>query len=50
MGCSSCKEKKDIKEELLKSSEYVSRGIVWFVIIWSLFAVFGIYSFIKLFV
>lgn len=47
MGCSNCKKKSDIKKELIKSSEFISRGVEIFVIIWSLFACYGIYSFIK---
>lgn len=48
MGCSTCKEKKDIKKELTESTGGVSNGVIWFVVIWSLFAVYGIYSLIKL--
>jgi len=47
MGCSSCKQKRDIKKDLLESTESVNKGVIWFVIVWSLFAVYGIYSLIK---
>ena len=35
MSCTSCKEKKDIKEEMIKSGEFVAKGVIWFAIIWS---------------
>lgn len=47
MACTDCKKKTEIKKELIDSSEFVSRGVIWFVIIWSIFACYGIYSFIK---
>lgn len=50
MGCSTCKEKKDIKKELTGSTGDVSKGVVWFVVIWSLFALYGIYSFVIKFI
>lgn len=48
MSCSNCKKKNEFKNEIVQSSEFVSKGVVWFVVIWSLFALFGIYSLIKL--
>jgi hypothetical protein len=50
MGCSECKKNKTIKEDLLKSTEFVQKGIIWFVLIWSIFAIYGIYTFINLFI
>ncbi len=47
MGCSKCKKNQSIKEEVLKSTEFVDKGILWFVIIWSIFGVYGIYSLID---
>lgn len=48
MGCNNCKEKKKLKEKMVNTTKLVDNGIVWFTIIWSIFSVFGVYSFIKL--
>lgn len=48
MGCNNCKEKKNIKGDLIEASKTINKGVLWFVIVWSLFALYGIYSFIKL--
>ena len=50
MACSKCKEKKTLKEDLIKSTGIVSKGIVWFTIIWTIFAIYGIYSLITKFI
>jgi hypothetical protein len=50
MSCSSCKQKRDIKEELIKSSEFVSKGVIWFVVIWSLLAIYGLGTLISKFI
>ena len=47
MGCTSCKEKKEIKEELIKSGEFVSKGIIWFAIGWSLLGIYGLITLIS---
>lgn len=47
MSCTSCKEKRDIREELIKSTGFVSKGILWFVIIWSLLGVYGLVTLIS---
>jgi hypothetical protein len=49
MGCSKCKKQERL-DELKKSSEYINNGVVIFVIIWSLFAVYGVYSLIENFI
>jgi hypothetical protein len=49
MGCSKCKKQEHL-DELKKSSEYINNGVVIFVIIWSLFAVYGVYSLIENFI
>ena len=49
MGCTECKKNKTIKEEILKSTEFIQKGVTWFVIVWSLFAIYGIYSLIDKF-
>lgn len=47
MSCKNCKEKSRIKEELYNSTKYIEKFSITFVIIWSIFAIYGIYSFIK---
>jgi len=49
MACSKCKKQERI-EEFEKSTEFVSKGVIMFVIIWSLFAIYGIYSLITKFI
>ena len=49
MACSSCKEKKEIKEELIKSGEFIGKGVVWFAIGWSLLAIYGLVTLISKF-
>ena len=48
MSCSNCK-KKEFKEELEKTTGFVSKSAIWFVIIWSVFALYGIYSLVSKF-
>jgi hypothetical protein len=52
MGCSDCKKKDKFRErmerEISNNVPTLSWGVVWFVIIWSLLAIYGIYSLIKL--
>lgn len=47
MSCTKCKKRERI-EEFEKSTEFINTGVLVFVIIWSCFAIYGIYSFIKL--
>jgi len=47
MGCSECKKKQTMKEEMLESSKFVSNTVIWFVIVWSGFAIYGIYTLIS---
>lgn len=49
MACSSCKKKEKF-EELKSSTEFVSKGIIIFSIVWSALALYGLYSIIKLFI
>lgn len=46
MSCTDCKKKKDIKEETIKSGELVSKGVIWFAIIWSLLGGYGLITLI----
>lgn len=47
MSCSECKNKQTIKDEILKNSKFVSNGVIWFVVIWSGFAIYGIITLIS---
>jgi len=47
MGCTSCKQKRDIKEEMIKSGEFINKGIIWFVIGWSLLGIYGLITLIS---
>jgi len=47
MGCSKCKKNQTIKNEIIQSTEFIQKGVVWFVFIWSIFAIYGIYRFIT---
>ena len=47
MSCTSCKEKKYVKEEIIKSGEFVSKGVIWFAVIWSVLGVYGLYTLIT---
>ena len=49
MSCSSCKEKRDIKKEIIKSGEFVSKGVIWFAIIWFLLGCYGLITLISKF-
>ena len=46
MACSKCKKKKQIMD-FEKSTEFMDKGVIIFVIVWSLFAIYGIYSVID---
>jgi hypothetical protein len=47
MGCTKCKEKRDIKEEIIKSGEFINKGIIWFAIGWSLLGIYGLITLIS---
>lgn len=49
MGCSSCKEKKTAKKIIYDTTGDNDGKIITFIIIWSLFAIYGIISFVNLF-
>jgi hypothetical protein len=46
MSCTKCKKKERIVE-FEKSTEFIDKGVILFVIVWSLFAIYGIYTFIN---
>lgn len=47
MACKSCKQKKEMssEEKFQRTSDLVDRWIPWFLLIWSLFALYGIFKF-----
>jgi hypothetical protein len=49
MGCTKCKEKNKVNVDLNKTIERTQSGVVIFVVIWSLFTIYGLFSFVKLF-
>ena len=49
MACSKCKKKEKF-QELESSTEFISKGVLVFGIVWSLLALYGLYSIIKLFI
>lgn len=49
MACESCKKRKSFNEKMNESGDFISRSTVVFVIIWSLFSLYGIYSLISKF-
>jgi hypothetical protein len=46
MACKKCKQNRDFKEEL----DYLDKYVIVFVIIWSLLAIYGLISLIKIFI
>lgn len=46
MACTKCKHKKNYNQDFFKKSEFVGRNIIWFFIVWSLLALYGIYNLI----
>ncbi len=50
MSCSNCKGKKDIKEKMIESGEFVNKGVIWFAIVWSLLGGYGLITLISKFI
>lgn len=48
MACASCK-KKELRRQFDEMSEYSTKYAVWFLVIWSGFAIYGIYSLVTKF-
>lgn len=46
MACSSCKKKESFNEKYKEATSYVGRTTIIFTIVWSLLALYGIYSLI----
>ena len=49
MSCKNCKNKEDIKKQIYDSTKVVDNWIIWFVLIWSGFALYGLYTLIDKF-
>ena len=49
MACSSCKEKNKIKEEFIKTGEFVNNRVVWFAVIWTGLGIYGLITLIHKF-
>lgn len=50
MACKECKQKKEMmgEEKFQRTSDLVEKWIPWFLLGWSLFAVYGIFKFVEL--
>lgn len=46
MSCSKCKQKNRFKEGFEKTTDLVDKKIIWFIVVWSVFALYGVYSLI----
>ena len=47
MGCSKCKNKNKTKEELMKTADFVGKGVIVFIVGLSTLAVYGLYTLIT---
>lgn len=47
MACSQCKNKNKTKDELMKSTDFIGKWTILFVVSWSLLAVYGLYTLIT---
>lgn len=50
MSCTSCKKRDTLKERMESEMSNTPKGVIWFIIIWSGLALYGLYSLIKLIV
>jgi len=56
MACKSCKQKKELmsqpvfpnEDKFDRTSNLVEKWIPWFLLVWSLFAIYGIFKFVEL--
>ena len=49
MGCSKCKQKNRLREEYNKSTDSIDKRTLWFVVIWSAFSIYGLFSLVSKF-
>lgn len=52
MSCKNCKkrtpeETEAIKKHILESTKGIQKGVIWFSIIWTLLALYGLYNLIS---
>ena len=47
MACKECKKKKELKEEIIESGEFVGKGVIVFAIAWTLLGLYGLISLIS---
>jgi hypothetical protein len=47
MSCDSCKKKESYTEEVKNAGSFVGKGVIIFVVVWSLLAIFGLVSLIQ---
>lgn len=50
MACKNCKNKETIKEEMINSTKLVDNWVIWFVVIWSGLAIYGLVTLIGKFI
>jgi len=46
MGCTTCKQKGKIKEELITSTKFIGKVVIWFTVIWTVLGVYGLITLI----
>ena len=49
MACKECKQKKEFKEEMINSGEFVSKYVIGFAIVWTILGFYGLFSLISKF-
>jgi hypothetical protein len=46
MACKNCKNKETLKEEMLNSTKLVESWVIWFAVIWTGLAIYGLITLI----
>lgn len=49
MSCSKCKNKKQIRDPFDGQSDSITKKLMWGFIVWSVFALYGVYTLISKF-
>ena len=47
MACKECKKKGELKDEVLKSGEFIGKGVIVFAIAWTLLGLYGLITLIS---
>lgn len=47
MACSSCKKKSELRKHFDEVSQYSNKPTIWFIVIWSVLAIYGVYALIS---